>query len=234
MSQKIACVQARYQITGILRLESGLHIGSSGDFSPIGAVDSVVIRDGITQEPVIPGSSIKGKMRSLLAADTTESVIVPDVTNEPDHLQRLFGAGGKQIRRSRLQFYDLFLTRDSLSQLEKADTDLYLSEVKFENTITRATGVANPRQIERVPRGAEFAFKLNYLAENFSEIMEDFSTLAKGLRLLSIDYLGQGGSRGNGKVSFKDVAVAVTRSNQSTDEPDCLKLQEVLNASINQ
>lgn len=50
---------------------TGLHIGASSAFSAIGAVDSPVISDIRTNMPMIPGSSLKGKMRSLLAKNIT-------------------------------------------------------------------------------------------------------------------------------------------------------------------
>lgn len=233
MSQKITCVQARYQITGKIRLETGLHIGGSDDFSPIGAVDSVIIRDSFSQEPMIPGSSLKGKMRSLLAAETTDSIVLPKIEEEPITLKRLFGTGGDDIIRARLQFFDIFMSAESVENLNQSDTDLYLTEIKFENTIMRSTAVANPRQMERVPRGAEFVFKLNYLAEDLTEITADLKTLSTGLYLLQLDYLGGGGSRGNGRISFHDLEIKLSRKNDAVkDLPDIKSLQEIINESF--
>ena len=80
-----------------------------------------------------------------------------------------------------------------------------MTEVKFENTINRATAVANPRQIERVIRGSEFGVDIIYEAEDAEQIVEDISVLAEGLKLLQYDYLGGNGSRGYGKVAFHDL-----------------------------
>ncbi len=74
--------------------------------------------------------------------------------------------------------------------------------MKFENVINRATSVANPRQIERVPRGMTFDFQLVYNIEDESELAEDMEILAEGFRLLQLDYLGGHGSRGYGRVAF--------------------------------
>ena len=84
-----------------------------------------------------------------------------------------------------------------------------LTEVKFENTINRLTAIANPRQIERVVRGSEFGITLVYDMEEESELLTDFSNIAKGFKLLSMDYLGGHGSRGYGKVAFSDFQVEV-------------------------
>lgn len=58
---------AKIRISGKIELLSGMHIGGSGAFSAIGAVDSPVVKDRLTGLPLLPGSSLKGKMRSLLA-----------------------------------------------------------------------------------------------------------------------------------------------------------------------
>lgn len=120
-------------------------------------------------------------------------------------VRRLFGATGeKQVLLSRLQFSDLFINRKAERKFEKLDTDTYMGEVKFENTIERGTGTAMPRQIERVPRGMTFGFWLIYNIENEEELNEDMEVLAQGFRLLQLDYLGGHGSRGYGRVSFSD------------------------------
>ena len=75
------------------------------------------------------------------------------------------------------------------------DTDTYMGEIKFENVINRVDGSANPRQIERVPAGTIFAFKVAYNIENEAEVTEDMKILQEGLALLGIDYLGGHGSR---------------------------------------
>lgn len=83
-------------ITCSLVVRTGLHIGGSGIFSPIGAVDSPVIRDPLTQRPIVPGSSLKGKLRTLLVRSDSyqkgngiESL--PEIDQEPEGILRLFG-----------------------------------------------------------------------------------------------------------------------------------------------
>ena len=110
---------------------------------------------------------------------------------------------------ARLQFFDLFVTEDTKNNFNAIETDTYIGEVKFENTINRASGVANPRQIERVPAGAEFDFKLVYNVENLQDVQEDLETLAEGFELLANDYLGGHGSRGYGRVRLHDIKLRV-------------------------
>jgi len=201
----------KIKISAKLRLLTGLHIGASKDLSSIGAVDSVVVRDPLTKRPVIPGSSVKGKLRHLISRTHMEGPFYR-VEEEPMDLKRLFGGvledGGKrQLVPARLQFADLFISDENADRLEKMDSDLYLSEIKFENTINRLTGEATPRQMERVLAGTEFDFVLIYNAENSEEIIEDFENLATAIKMLHMDYLGGGGTRGNGRVLISDFSV---------------------------
>ena len=193
---------AKIQITGKLEVVTGMHIGGSSAFAAIGAVDSPVIKDSRENLPMIPGSSLKGKMRTLLAKEYNETVAAkPDEDNE--RIVRLFGSAKKgNIKRSRIQIADMVMA--NADEFRQRGTQS-LTEIKFENTINRLTAVANPRQIERVIRGSEFALDMIYEVEEESEIAEDLGMLAEGMKLLQYDYLGGHGSRGYGKVRFKDV-----------------------------
>lgn len=197
---------AKIQITGVIEVKTGMHIGGSSAFAAIGAVDSPVIKDVRTNQPMIPGSSLKGKMRTLLAKEyNTELAKKPD--DDALCLTRLFGcAKTNKVRRSRVLISDMFLCNEE--ELRKQGLQS-LTEVKFENTINRATAVANPRQIERVIRGSRFDLDIMYEAEEESEIREDMEILAEGLRLLQYDYLGGSGSRGYGKIIFRDIQADV-------------------------
>lgn len=197
---------AKIQITGRIEVVTGMHIGESSAFAAIGAVDSPVIKDAGTNRPMIPGSSLKGKMRALLAKVYNERIVgKPDDDNE--RLTRVFGSAKKgQVKRSRVLISDMMLANEK----ELREQGLQgLTEVKFENTIDRITAVANPRQIERVIRGSEFDLDFIYEAEKEAEILEDFEVLAEGMKLLQYDYLGGNGSRGYGKIKFHDLAADV-------------------------
>ena len=182
-----------------------LHIGTSGDFSAIGAVDNIVIRDTVTNKPMIPGSSLKGKMRYLLARTKyNTSIELKNIKEEHESIKRLFGSSDP-IVVSRLQFQDMLLSDESVKKLEKLDTDLPYTEIKYENTIDRATGVANPRQQERVPAGSEFDFKLVYNVEKTDEFEEDMKNILLTMEVLEDDYLGGHGTRGYGRIKFKNL-----------------------------
>lgn len=197
----------KIRITGNILVETGMHIGGSSAFAAIGAVDSPVIKDARTNLPIIPGSSLKGKMRSLLAREMNDRVVNPD--DDCKEIARLFGTAKKgDITPSRILFSDMSLSNEA--DLRAAGLQS-LTEVKFENTITRATAVANPRQIERVVRGSVFDLDLIYNvdSDHMDEVVTDFTTLAEGFRLLQYDYLGGNGSRGYGKISFHDLKASV-------------------------
>lgn len=184
-----------------LAVQTGMHIGGSSSFSAIGAVDSPVIRDTRTGRPIVPGSSLKGKLRTLLSRSICQDVEkMPDFDQDDSRILRMFGSA-KPVRRARLQFADCFVSNyDEMSSVG-------LTEVKFENGINRMNSVANPRQIERVIAGTAFAVNLVYNVDQPREAMEDLSLLAKGFKLLQLDYLGGHGSRGSGRVSFRQFQV---------------------------
>lgn len=193
---------AKIQITGNIEVVTGMHIGGSGAFAAIGAVDSPVIKDIRTNHPMIPGSSLKGKMRTLLAKQYNDTF-----ANKPDDdcdlLTRLFGSAKKdKVHRSRVIISDMFLEN---SEELRAHGLQSMTEVKFENTINRATSVANPRQIERAVRGSLFGLDIMYEVEDDTQIVEDIKILAEGMKLLQYDYIGGNGSRGYGKIRFNDL-----------------------------
>lgn len=198
---------AKIEITGTLEVKTGLHIGGNGAFAAIGAVDSPVIRDVRTDEPIIPGSSLKGKMRSLLAKmyNTDVAATIPD--GDDEKLTSLFGSSKKgNVHVGRLLFTDMFLTNKD----ELRGINIYrATEVKFENSISRSTAVANPRQLERVIRGAKFGLDLIYEYKDDETMKQDFEILKNGFQLMQYDYLGGSGSRGYGKIAFSDIDLDV-------------------------
>ena len=195
-----------------LVVRTGLHIGGSSSFSAIGTVDSPVIRDPFTGLPIVPGSSLKAKLRTLLVRSDSyqkgngiESL--PEIDQEPEGILRLFGCA-TPVRRSRLQFSDCFVTN-----AEEMDA-VGLTEVKTENAISRSNSVANPRQIERVNPGVKFGVRIVYDIAKKEEMEADLTLLAKGMKLLQLDYLGGHGSRGSGRVSFRDFHVTNCEDHQ--------------------
>ena len=196
--------------TGKIKVKTGMHIGGSSDFSAIGAVDSPVVRDTLTRLPLIPGSSLKGKMRYLLAKELNNGILLNEPNNDQDEILRLFGSSEKdKIRRARLKFNDI-----KLSNLVELETfNVSSTEVKFENTIDRKTAVANPRQIERVIAGSKFDFEIFYNLDDIKEVEKDFENIKQGFDLLEFDYLGGHGTRGSGRIAFENLSVITAVGN---------------------
>lgn len=202
---------SKVKISGRIKIVTGLHIGTGGEYSAIGAVDSPVVKDPKTKLPIIPGSSIKGKLRSLLSRHV--SGIVP-VADDSEEVNRLFGSstqtdGQGRLIQARLQISDAFYSERSKEEFEKRE--IPFTETKFENTIDRITAEANPRQIERVVRGSYFDVEIIYNVNNEEEVKDDLENLQIAFNLLENDYLGGGGTRGSGRVAFEGLnAIYVT------------------------
>ena len=196
----------KLEITGTLEVLTGMHIGGSSAFAAIGAVDSPVVRDTFSNQPMIPGSSLKGKMRALLAQKYNDRKHLPDsysCEDDDPRILRLFGSAKKnQIQRSRVLFRDMMLS--NMKELREYGLNS-ATEVKFENTISRMTAIANPRQIERVIPRTKFDLSIVYNVQEADEVIPDLQLLAEGMQLLGFDYLGGHGSRGYGKVKFSDL-----------------------------
>lgn len=202
----------KIEITGVLTLETGLHIGGTNSSMAIGGIDKAVIRNPLNNQPYIPGSSLKGKMRSLLEISTgniggkSGGVVNhgPSSTlGDADHplSADLFGNATNEAQKpSRLIVRDLSLIND---EELLAKTEIPYTEGKTEVVIDRITSAAMPRQNERVPAGAQFRLNLvvNIWEQDNNE-KQLINLLFASLQLLSDDYLGGHGSRGYGQVSI--------------------------------
>ena len=208
-------------IGGIIQCVSGLRIGGSKDTIEIGGMDNPIIRNPLDKFPYIPGSSIKGKIRSLLEWDI-DGKLGKDGnvhqfkdcnkdTNCP--ICRIFGVTDDEVNfgPGRAIFRDGWVTekfKDKLKELQLKKGLLYVEE-KTETAIDRLKGKAKDgslRQYERVPAGTEFSFRIDYrvfdINDNGNVDNENFNWLLHGLWLLEQDALGSSGSRGYGQIKF--------------------------------
>ncbi|MCL6606415.1 MAG: type III-A CRISPR-associated RAMP protein Csm3 [Paenibacillus sp.] len=217
-------LKAIKQIKGKLKNLTGLRIGGNEGIVKIGGIDSPIVRNPMTDEPYIPGSSLKGKMRSLLELQMGK--VVSDGTphkydeatcysnsNEPCAICLLFGAAAgdnSKIGPGRLVFRDCFLTDESREKFKKLKEDegWNFSEAKMEVSINRWTSKSGGlRTIERIPPGAEFDFEL--IIRLFKDDNEEtiLNYIKEGLLWIQKDALGGSGSRGYGKVQFSDLTL---------------------------
>jgi CRISPR-associated protein Csm3 len=215
-------------LEGELHCETGLHIGAGKGSLEIGGADNPVVKDSHGR-PYVPGSTLRGRVRSLLEQATGmaipselvyiskrkgQEVRIHQSDRPDDEVCVLFGrspgrmekVGGGDIDSShatpaRLAVFDAPLILDSITPQMRETLDDELTEVKSENAIDRITSQANPRTLERVPAGARFKIRLvlDILCPEDAVLP---ALLVQGLRLLEDDTLGGGGSRGSGRVSF--------------------------------
>lgn len=215
------------KLSGRIELISGLHIGSGDTEMHIGGTDNPVIKHPKTREPYIPGSSIKGKMRSLLE---WKLGVVSKTEGNPlgfghiaalkggdqilaKSILKLFGAGPEgtktdealinEIGPSRLAFWDCALSREWVKEMN--ERNLHLTETKMENMIDRIQGVAkHPRSSERVPAGAFFDFALTIRVHDGEDLL---GIVYEGLKLLELTGLGGSVSRGYGKIKIQSLTL---------------------------
>jgi CRISPR-associated protein Csm3 len=218
-------------LEGDLSCQTGLHIGAGKGSLEIGGADNPVVKDAFGM-PYIPGSSLRGKLRSLLEQSTGlavpaelvflskrkgQEVRIHQSDRPDDEICLLFGRNPGRMERvvgdaiestaaspARLTIYDAPLIAESITAQMRENLDDELTEVKSENAIDRITSQANPRTLERVPAGARFHFRIvvDILCSEDRELLPPF---VESLRLLEDDTLGGGGSRGSGRVAFSNL-----------------------------
>lgn len=215
-------------LEGDLTCHTGLHIGAGKGSLEIGGADNPVIKDAFGL-PYIPGSSLRGRLRSLLEQASGlavpselvylsrrkgQEVRIHQSDRPDDDICLLFGRNPGRVERvagealetsvatpSRLAVYDAPLVPESITPQMRENLDDELTEVKSENAVDRITSQANPRTLERVPAGAKFSFRiiLDVLCEEDKPLL---ARVAEAMRLLEDDALGGGGSRGSGRIQF--------------------------------
>lgn len=210
-------------IAGTITAKTGLHIGGNSAGMSIGGADATVVRNPITRQPYIPGSSLKGKMRSLL--EKVEGKVTAGrhnlagelfITDISHIVAKIFGVTPEELKRHnqpdqpvcRLIVRDAPLTPESERKLFAAkDTDMPYTEVKTEVVIDRITSAATPRQLERVPAGAVFEMSMILNVYDGDNEVEMLNKIFEGLILVQNDYLGGKGTRGSGEVEIKVTAM---------------------------
>jgi CRISPR-associated protein Csm3 len=218
-------------LEGEIHCQTGLHIGAGKGSLEIGGADNPVVKDAFGI-PYIPGSSLRGRLRSLLeqalglavpselvylSKRKGQEVRIHQSDRPDDDICVLFGRNPGRVERvsgdaiesvsatpARLTVYDAPLIVDSITPQMRENLDDELTEVKSENAVDRITSQANPRTLERVPAGAKFRLRmvLDVLCEEDKPLLARF---AEGLRLMEDDALGGGGSRGSGRVALGSV-----------------------------
>jgi len=214
----------------------------------IGGMDNPVIKDS-KGVPYIPGSTIKGKLRSILEKSyyplrykdendgkgyfderMTIHKFEEEKLYENDPITKIFGnpdvnEPGRGIFRD--AFLDVEHFDENRTELFK-NLELEFTEDKIENSVDRISARAVPRNLERVPRGTQFDFEI--ILDLYSDHDRDLvKVLLQGLRLLQDDYLGGSGTRGSGKVEFEDLTLAYRQRDFYTAKADQILLSDTFN-----
>lgn len=209
------------RFTGTVECLTGLAVRSSSSELGIGGADSEVVKNPLTGEPYLPGSSLKGKLRAQLEKkygarrfDRREGKVAEQIRGMPCGCgQRdcktclVFGAHMNPRAESaptRILVRDCAFTPAFRARILDIPPERgsYL-ETKAENAIDRESGVAaSPRFIERVPAGAEFTLDITLQILEGDDEAALTAYVEEGLALVEQSYLGGNGSRGYGQVKF--------------------------------
>ncbi len=195
-------------IRGQIEVITGMHIGGSVDDMEIGGMDDPVIKNPINEEPYVPGSSLKGKMRSQM--EKTEGKIFD--RGEPCGCKRcmvcrVFGphrSPNHDLGPTRIIVRDANLSEESRQVMyEAAKSGKSYYEIKTENVINRKTGTSvNFSEHERVPPGAKFDLEIVVQIFDMDKEHDVLGFVKKALKSVEESYLGGSGSRGYGKIKF--------------------------------
>lgn len=243
--------KAHVIITGQIKCLTGLHIGGTEEGYEIGGMDNPIIKDKITGYPYIPGSSIKGKMRSAMewilgkvgekeidGTKVREMGSVHVCQDPTCKVCRIFGTSadrkgkeGEAAGPTRLMVRDAFFAEGTEKDFEGTQKDeryvkdnVFMTELKTENSLNRITSAANPRPMERVPQGAKFDLKMTYgvydMGDRGQPDVANLAQLATALEMLEAGALGGGGSRGSGQIKLENLTAAIkTLASYTTGTP---------------
>ncbi len=178
---------------GNIILKTGLHIGGSQESMQIGGIDLPVIRDSASSLPYIPGSSLKGKLRSTLEKfgerkkdgkkeklsfnrniGTFRNKVFIHCCEDVKYalscdVCRIFGSSGDDRAFPKGQKAEnlpsLLLVRDCLLDQSLIGVSSIFTEVKVETGLDRANMSVNPRRVERVLPDNRFNFEMVYSIE---------------------------------------------------------------------
>ena len=198
-------IKKKIVINGVMTTVSGLSILGTNDELGKSAQDNPIIRNPITMDPYVPGSSIKGKMRSLFELS---GMADGQINGDPCGCGRktckvckLFGAHRNtraEVGQPRVIFRDAILTKDFQNNFD-------IVEVKSETAINRKTGTAMDKSLrtrERVAAGVDFNYEIVILVHDGDNEKELQSLVELGLHMIEATGLGGKITAGYGKVNF--------------------------------
>lgn len=204
-------------IDGVIRAVTGLRIGAGSSSIEIGGLDNPIMRNPLTKVPYVPGSSLKGKLRSLIEVSGYTDIQhsqAPTALDGPCTCNRcvacwLFGCGDatRATSPTRLIFRDCPLSPEEVERQEPLlGEGTFYSEVKDEIAMNRQTGVTKSRslrQSDRIIAGSQLSFALTVRVYELDDENQMRAAIAHALKLLEAEGLGGSVSRGYGQVKFE-------------------------------
>lgn len=205
-----------HEISATLELLTPLHVGSGERDFGLRSVDAFTAKRRDTGLPLLPGSTLKGAMRTglelelgLAGADGGRPLSLRGAQRlgwpaQAVGLLQLFGAqplpqpgGLLSTGPARARFWDALPTEAWLVQQQQRQ--LPLTERIDQVQIDRGSGQIRRREsLEVVPAGARFDFRLTWMAYEGDEDGE--ALLFHGLQVLERRGVGRGNSRGMGRL----------------------------------
>jgi CRISPR-associated protein Csm3 len=200
-----------HSVEATLECVTGLRIGGSQDDLQIGGTDLPVIKHPVTGAAYVPGSSLKGKMRSEIEkrygkVGGREQTEPCGCAKADCPVCRVFGPHKNttsQLGPTRLIVRDAALIEGGRP------------EIKTENVINRKTGAAeHPRKLERVAAGSTFHAQFKVQVYNLDEAFKwdgksgkeaVLAVVREAIQLVQETGLGSSVSRGSGQVKFLDL-----------------------------
>ncbi|HDQ07604.1 MAG TPA: type III-A CRISPR-associated RAMP protein Csm3 [Methanoculleus sp.] len=230
--------KGNYLIRGKILCCTGLHIGGVADAIKIGGTDAPVIMDRMTSLPYIPGSSLKGKMRSLLEQRHGDKWLTekgnPHNCKDPGcDLCITFGRGAEDnimAGPTRLIVRDAYPDEGTIGNWNDKEDIMHGTEVKGENFLNRISSAATPRFLERVPAGSLFNFEMVF-SVYAPDDLKRLALVFEAMSMVEDNYLGASGTRGYGKIAFSDVELLEKTKDDYTSGEDWKPYQKTADAT---
>lgn len=194
-------------IEACLTTVSSLYIGAGADREAGGSRDLPVLRNALDDMPIVPGSSLRGRMVTLLKAHCPDAIAGEETAAQA--LAILFGTPGK---RSALSFWDC--QPEVPWAYEHRAAGLALTHWRSEQAPMPDKRLVFRRR-ELISAGVRFRFRLTLLAAQAENAglptQAALDRVRQGLLLMEQHGIGGATVRGFGRVAFSDVTVSAAR-----------------------
>lgn len=195
---------------GTVKVINKVHVGIGQAFG-IGGIDNAIVRNIYTGDPYIPGSSLKGRMRSGLevALGRIDGDGGACACGRADCIVcKLFGtrSNAGKCGPGRLVIYDIELS-DEFKKKEEVITTL------THNSINRTTGRAKDgafMSFEAIESGTILNYRIDIKVFEGDNEKELCDTVDKCLSYVELSGIGGKVSSGYGKVKFEQTSEEVT------------------------